>query len=151
MREVDPRGVEQRKSRCLRCRMNVLPGPNFCWHIDGYDSVKAIWVFYSWLCWWVQKKDYLAGSSMIQQKSKVHAKILFKSCQSSMWMSSAHIIYRFWHRKGLLAVIRCYLRADGLDEYAWWKSNKYVTSNGNQWWVVDSHKFWVGVCHPDPI
>ena len=40
MREVDPRGVEQRKSRYLRCRMYVSPGPNFCWHIDRYDKLK---------------------------------------------------------------------------------------------------------------
>ena len=40
LREVDPRGVEQRKSRCLKRRMYVSPGPNFCWHMDGYDKLK---------------------------------------------------------------------------------------------------------------
>ena len=40
MREVDPRGVEIRKHRSLRRRMYVSPGPNFCWHIDGYDKLK---------------------------------------------------------------------------------------------------------------
>ena len=40
MREVDPRGVEQRKSHYLTCRMCVSQGPNFCWHIDRYDKLK---------------------------------------------------------------------------------------------------------------
>lgn len=30
LREVDPRGVEHRKSRCLQRRTYVSPGPNFC-------------------------------------------------------------------------------------------------------------------------
>ena len=30
LREVDPRGVEHRKSRCLQRRTHVSPGPNFC-------------------------------------------------------------------------------------------------------------------------
>ena len=40
LREVDPRGVERRKSRCLQRRTYVSPGPNFCWHMDGYDKLK---------------------------------------------------------------------------------------------------------------
>ncbi len=40
LREVDPQGVEERKHRCLKRRTYVSPGPNFCWHIDGYDKLK---------------------------------------------------------------------------------------------------------------
>ena len=40
MREVDPQGVAHRKSRCLKRRTYVSHGPNFCWHIDGYDKLK---------------------------------------------------------------------------------------------------------------
>ena len=43
--------------------------------------------------------------------------------------------------KGLVGGIQGYLRADGLDEYAWSQSHKYVTSNCIQWWVVNSDKF----------
>ena len=41
LRGVDPRGVEHRKSRCLQRRMYVSPGPNFCWHVDGYDKLTS--------------------------------------------------------------------------------------------------------------
>ena len=53
--------------------------------------------------------------------------------------------------KGLVGGIQGYLRADGLDEYAWSQSHKYVTSNCIQGWVVNSDKFCVGVYHPDSI
>jgi len=39
LREVDPRGVEHRRNRCLQRRMYVSPGSNF-WHMDGYDKLK---------------------------------------------------------------------------------------------------------------
>ena len=35
LREVDPRGVEHIRSRCLQRRMYVSPESNFCWHMDG--------------------------------------------------------------------------------------------------------------------
>ena len=35
MKEIDPEGVQERRSRRLRRRAYVSYGPNFCWHIDG--------------------------------------------------------------------------------------------------------------------
>ena len=35
MKEIDPEGVEERRSRRLKRRTYVSEGPNFCWHIDG--------------------------------------------------------------------------------------------------------------------
>ena len=41
--ELDPEGVEERRSRRLtRCRYTSL-GPNFCWHIDGKFIKLAIY------------------------------------------------------------------------------------------------------------
>ena len=37
---VDPEGAEQRKSRRLRRQRYVSPGPDHCWHADGYDKLK---------------------------------------------------------------------------------------------------------------
>ena len=41
MREQDPVGVEQRKSRCLKRRSYQSGGPNFL-YCDGYDKLKLI-------------------------------------------------------------------------------------------------------------
>ena len=40
LRELDPEGVESRKRKRLRRRIYHARGPNFVWHIDGYDKLK---------------------------------------------------------------------------------------------------------------
>jgi hypothetical protein len=40
LKELDPEGCEFRRARRLRRRAYVNQGPNFCWHIDGYDKLK---------------------------------------------------------------------------------------------------------------
>lgn len=37
---LDPIGIEQRKKHRLRRRRYTVPGPNFLWHLDGYDKLK---------------------------------------------------------------------------------------------------------------
>lgn len=40
LKEIDPDGVELRKRRRLKRRTYVNPGPNYAWHMDGYDKLK---------------------------------------------------------------------------------------------------------------
>ncbi|CAB4035623.1 PREDICTED: uncharacterized protein LOC107355381, partial [Paramuricea clavata] len=40
MREIDPEGVRSRKAHRLKRRKYSNPGPNYCWHVDGYDKLK---------------------------------------------------------------------------------------------------------------
>ena len=40
LRKLDPLGVEERKRHKLKRRKYLSPGPNHCWHIDGYDKIK---------------------------------------------------------------------------------------------------------------
>ena len=40
LRELDPEGTELRKARRLKRREYSNPGPNYCWHSDGYDKLK---------------------------------------------------------------------------------------------------------------
>ena len=44
IRELDPEGTELRKSHCLKRRQYHNPGPNYAWHVDGYDKLKP-WGF----------------------------------------------------------------------------------------------------------
>ena len=37
---LDPNGVAERRRKRLKRRNYVNPGPNFVWHIDGYDKLK---------------------------------------------------------------------------------------------------------------
>lgn len=40
LRIIDPEGVQLRKRRRLKQRKYNTPGPNFLWHIDGWDKLK---------------------------------------------------------------------------------------------------------------
>ena len=42
IKEMDPQGVEDRKSRRLSRRRYLSLGPNFCWHIDGIHNLLFI-------------------------------------------------------------------------------------------------------------
>ena len=40
MKAIDPDGVEIHKKQALRRRKYSSRGPNWAWHIDGYDKLK---------------------------------------------------------------------------------------------------------------
>ena len=40
LRFIDEEAVVMRQRHRLKRRKHVNPGPNFCWHIDGYDKLK---------------------------------------------------------------------------------------------------------------
>ena len=131
MREVDPRGVEQRKSRCLRRRMYVSPGSNFCWHIDGYDKLKPFGFSihgcvdgFSRRIIWLEVQRSNKNPKCIAKYFLNHVKAA-RGCPVRVYTDPGT-------ENGLVAGIQCYLRADGLDEYAGSKSHKYVTSTCNQ-------------------
>ena len=37
---MDEAGTAQRKARRLNCRIYLNKGPNYLWHMDGYDKLK---------------------------------------------------------------------------------------------------------------
>ena len=40
LQKLDPDGVGDRRKKRLRGRAYHSKGPNFIWHIDGYDKLK---------------------------------------------------------------------------------------------------------------
>ena len=40
LKMIDPIGTEERKRHALKRRDYRSPGPNQCWHVDGYDKLK---------------------------------------------------------------------------------------------------------------
>lgn len=45
LRELDPEASKARKSRRLRRRQYLSPGPNYCWHVDGKFNLYILHVF----------------------------------------------------------------------------------------------------------
>ena len=44
LKEIDLAGCERRRQHSIRRRQYINPGPDFAWHIDGYDKLK-LWGF----------------------------------------------------------------------------------------------------------
>ena len=40
MRDIDPEGVRLRKAHRLARHKYIAKGPNYAWHVDGYDKLK---------------------------------------------------------------------------------------------------------------
>ena len=40
LKEIDLEGVEDHKAHCLKRQKYRNPGPNYAWHMDGYDKLS---------------------------------------------------------------------------------------------------------------
>ena len=131
LREVNPREVEHRRSRCLQRRMYVSPGSNFCWHMDEHDELKPFGFSihacvdgFSQRIIWLEvqrsnKNPKCVASYFIKHVKAAHG------CPIRVYTDPNT-------ENGLVAGIQCYLRAEGLDEYAGSKSHEYVSRTRNQ-------------------
>ena len=45
LRIIDPEGVDRRKRRRLKRRKYTNPGPNFLWHVDGWDKLAPFGIY----------------------------------------------------------------------------------------------------------
>ena len=131
MREVDPCGVEQRKHRRLHRRMYVSPGANFCWHIDGYDTLKPLgFSIHGCVDSFRQRIIWLEA-----QRSNNNPRLIARYFLRSVKVAHGCPVRVYTDRgteNGILTATQCNLRAEGLDEYAASKAHKYVNSTRNQ-------------------
>ena len=49
LREMDPKGTKLRRAHRLKKRQYLNPGPNYCWHADGYDKLKIGRFSHTWV------------------------------------------------------------------------------------------------------
>ena len=63
MKELDPAGVDARRRRTLIRHLHYSKGPNWVWHLDGYDKLKpfgfegTVDAYYAWLNFLKSNKD----------------------------------------------------------------------------------------------
>ena len=83
------------------------------------------------MCGRFQSPDYLARSTAIKQRSTCGRKYLSDSIKSIRGCP-VRVYTDPGTENELVAVINCYLRAEGPDEWADSLAQKYVTSTSNQ-------------------
>ena len=130
MRELDPAGCEERKSRRLRRRRYFSTGPNHTWHVDGYDKLKPYgFPIHGCIDGWSRKILWLKVSN-----SNNHPDIIanfFLDTVTELGGGPLKVRTDRGTENGVMAAMQCTIR-NCVD------AHKYGTSPANQriegWW-----------------
>ena len=131
MKEVDPEGVELRKRRRLHRRTYVSPGPNFAWHVDGYDKLKPYGFSIHGCVDGFSRRILWLHVQRSNKKPKIIAKYFYDYVRATGGCPVRLLTDR-GTENGLIAAMQCYLRANGQDEFAGPKAHQYLSSPSNQ-------------------
>jgi len=137
LKKLDPEGTENRSHRKLKRRQYRSPGPNACWHLDGYDKLKPFGFpihgcidGYSRKIMWLKvihsnNDPYVIASLFIESISELNG--YPQRVRSDCGTENVAV-----------AAIQSYLRRLHNDEYSGLKAHIYGTSHNNQrieaWW-----------------
>ncbi|XP_028416034.1 uncharacterized protein LOC114539597 [Dendronephthya gigantea] len=135
--ELDPEGVRERRAKALRRRTYRSPGPNFVWHVDGYDKLKPYGFpihgcidGYSRKILWLKvsrtnNDPAVTGQHFLDAISK------YGGCPTLLRTDNGT-------ENVNMAAIQAFLRCGGEDELAGSNAHRYGSSPANQriecWW-----------------
>ena len=137
VKELDPEGVNLRRSRTLRRRTYHSPGPNFVWHVDGYDKIKPYGFpvhgcidGYSRKVLWL-KVCKTNNNPAVTGKHFLDAISKYGGCPMLLRTDNGT-------ENVLMAGMQAYFRSNGEDDLAGCKAHRYGSSPANQriecWW-----------------
>ncbi len=141
LRELNPRGCESRTRR----RFNVTRrtyhsmGPNYMWHVDGYDKLKPFGLAISGCIDGFSRKVLWleCGPTNNNPTEIAH---YFMSCVRNLGVIPMRLRTDCGTENGIMAVIQCTLRHHHGDYYSGASSHMYGSSTNNQriesWWTI---------------
>ncbi|XP_068737084.1 uncharacterized protein [Montipora capricornis] len=137
LRILDPGGVERRSRHRLQRRQYHAKGPNFIWHIDGYDKLKPYgFCIHGCIDGYSRKIMWLEVG-----RTNNHPGIVaryFLDCVQNVGGTARVIRGDFGTENVRIAAIQRYLRHDADDSMSGEKSFLYGRSVSNQrieaWW-----------------
>ena len=136
---LDPDGVKARSGHCLKRRRYICKGPNYIWHVDGYDKLKPFGFCihgcidgYSRRILWLEvgpsNNDPAVIASYYLKYVQTHG---ITACVIRADMGTENV--------SVAAIQRFFRRGDG-DGFAGQKSFLYGKSVSNQrieaWWSI---------------
>lgn len=130
LRELDPEGSESRKAHRLKRRVYCNPGPNYAWHIDGYDKLKP-WGFpiHGGIDGFSRKLLWLKVARSNNSPNNIAS--FYLNCVCELGGCPVELITDLGTENGLAASIQSFFR-DNAD------AHRYVPSPRNQriesWW-----------------
>jgi len=130
LKELDPAASENRRGHRLQRRRYVNPGPNFAWHIDGYDKLKP-WGFpiHGAIDGFSRKVLWLNVTRSNNAPDNIA--YFYLSTVTSLGGCPAELITDLGTENGLAASLQAYFRENP-------DAHRYVSSPRNQrieaWW-----------------
>ena len=139
MKELDPEGVQRRRMKRLRRRSYVNPGPNFVWHIDGYDKLKPYGFAIHGAIDGFSRRILWIEVGVTNNNPKVIAKYFLLTALQHHCIPAIVRADRGTENVNVRDIQR-YLRRDGDDEFAGEESYMEGRSTANQrieaWWAI---------------
>lgn len=137
LKTLNPEGVERRCRRRLKRRKYYAKGPNYIWHIDGYDKLKPFGFCIHGAIDGYSRRILWLEASVTNNDPSVIAEYY---CDYIKQVSGAPRIVRADEgtENCNVAGIQCFFRRNGTDSFAGDKSFMYGRSVSNQrieaWW-----------------
>ena len=130
LREIDPEGVSARKAHRLKRRVYSNPGPNYAWHLDGYDKLKP-WGFPMHGCIDGFSRRILWLKVARSNNSPEIPGQYYIETVAELGGVPVELVTDLGTENGLTASMQCYLRENN-------DAHRYVPSPRNQriegWW-----------------
>ena len=128
LKEIDPEGSELRRRHRLKRRVYVNQGPDYTWHLDGYDKLKPFGFAIHGAIDGYNRKS-LCLKVLRSNNSNIAA--LYLSCVGELQGTPVKIITDLGTENALAAAIHSFFRQDA-------DAHQYVPSARNQriecWW-----------------
>ena len=148
---LDEDGVRDRARRRLKRRKYVSPGPNFVWHVDGYDKLKPYGFAIHGAIDGYSRRILWLEVGITNNNPKVTAKYYL---QTIMQLQTVPCIIRADHGTENVHIrdIQVHLRANGNDDFSGNNSFMQGRSCNNQrieaWWGIlrkQCVQFWMNL------
>ena len=131
MKTLDPEGVKLRKAHWLKRRKFISPGPNYTWHIDGYDKLKAYgFPIHAAIDGYSRKILWLIVSYTNNDPNVVS--LYFINCMEELKLLLKIIRSDRGSENTVIGGIQMYLRQNHRDNFSGEKSSRYGSSINNQ-------------------
>lgn len=149
LRQLNPQQTALRRRRRFTQRTYHSMGPNYIWHVDGYDKLKPFGLALSGCIDGFSRRIMwlVCGPSNNNPSVIAHHYI---NCVKSTGVVPMRLRTDLGTENGTMAAIQCTLRHGHTDYYAGLSSHSYGSSTGNQriesWWSFFRRGRLVNLC-----
>lgn len=136
--ELDPEGSNLRRAHRLKRRAYLNPGPNHCWHSDGYDKLKPFGFPIHGCIDGFSRRVIWLKVTQTNNDPKVIGSFFLESVEQ---VEGCPTVLRTDRgtENGLMATSQCFLRRNDQDPLSGINAHRYGSSHSNQrieaWWA----------------